>query len=128
MYYEISFLTPNLNLKEREDLFKKIEEKLKELEGKIEDKFIEKKAFAYPVKKQQDGFLGHISFFLEPDKIRKFRDFLKTNKEILRESTERKRKILEEEREKRRIAPKKPKKKEKVKIEELDKKLEEMLK
>lgn len=127
MYYEVSFLTQNINLEERKDLFKKIEEKLKELGGKIEDKFIEKKVFAYPVKKQEEGFLGHISFFLEPAKIRRFQDFLKTNKEIVREMTERKKKIPEVRRE-RRISPRKPRKKEKVKIEELDKKLGEILK
>ena len=131
MNYELSFLTPNLNLKEREDLMKGIKEEIVKLKGKLEDEFIEKKFFAYPVKKYQEGFLGQTNFSLEKNKLKEFQNYLKTKKEIIRTLLEKKEKFKEApeiERERRRPLFKKPPKKEKVKIEELEKKLEEILK
>jgi ribosomal protein S6 len=134
MQYELSFLTPNLSSQERDELFQKIEEEIKSLDGEIEEKFIEKKLFAYLVKKQREGFLGVINFSIEKNKIKELCNFLELNKNILREMIEKKERpveALKTERRRRKPYPavkKPPIKKEKVKIEELDKKLEEILK
>ncbi|PIU42509.1 MAG: hypothetical protein CO034_00940 [Parcubacteria group bacterium CG_4_9_14_0_2_um_filter_35_11] len=131
MNYELSFLIPILDLKKREELLKKIKEEVIKLKGKPEDEFIEKKFFAYPVKGCQEGFLGQINFSLEKNRLKEFQDYLKTNKEIIRIILERKgaiKEVTEAKRERRKPILKKPVKKEKVKIEELEKKLEEMLK
>ncbi|HRR39186.1 MAG TPA: 30S ribosomal protein S6 [Candidatus Paceibacterota bacterium] len=134
MNYELDFLTPNLDTKEKEDLLKTIEEKIKKLNGTIQDQLIKKRLFAYPVKKQRVGFLGVTQFTIEGSKIKELNDFLKMNENILRIMIEKKqigdeknkfarkrrRPILEETKTKT--------KKDKVKIEELDKKLDELLK
>lgn len=129
MQYALSFLTPYLDSKERAKLLKEILDKIKKLDGKIEDKFIEKKIFAYPVKKNLEGFLGQIIFSIEKVKLKNFEEFLKSEKNIIRGIIERKKKVPEKLEAKRKKPPfKKTLKKEKVKIEELDKKLEEILK
>jgi len=123
-YYELTFLTPNLEEKERKKLMEKIKKKIKDLGGKIREEFIEKKFFAYPVKKHESGFFGVIDFDISPDKIIEIKQFLALEENILRDMIE-KRRIFEEEK-----APKvteKPKKKKKVKIEKLEEKLEEIL-
>ncbi len=138
LYYELDFLTPNLEIKEREDLIKTIEEEIKKLNGTVKNKLIEKKLFAYPVKKHQSGFLGVVSFTMnEGNKIKELNDFLKLNEKILRSIIERttdkstkperrRRPILEQTKEQTKTKVRV--KKEKVKIEELDQKLDEMLK
>lgn len=128
--YEFSFLMPNLFFKQREEVLKNLEEAIKKLNGKIEDKFIEKKFFAYSVKKQEEGFLGIINFSMEKEKIKELRNFLKLNKDLLKTVIENKEKVKEflakEEKGRKPILAKKQVKK--VKIEELDKKLDEILK
>ncbi len=138
LYYELDFLTPNLEIKEREDLIKTIEEEIKKLNGTVKNKLIEKKLFAYPVKKHQSGFLGVVSFTMnEGNKIKELNDFLKLNEKILRSIIERttdkstkperrRRPILEQTKEQTKTKVRV--KKEKAKIEELDQKLDEMLK
>jgi ribosomal protein S6 len=136
MNYELSFLTPNLTIEEKEKLLKSIESEIKELGGSVEEQFSEKKKFAYPVKKQKDGFLGIFTFSLNSQKIGKFKKSLNSNKNILREMIEAKLKIEKTEKHKRgRSKPektyetKKPIiKKKKAKIEDLEQKLEEILK
>lgn len=131
MNYELSFLIPILDSKKREELLKNIKEEIIKLKGKVEDEFIEKKFFAYPVKGHEEGFLGQVNFSLEKHGLKGFQNYLKTKKEIIRIILEKKRMIKEapeERRERRKPILKKAVKKEKVKIEELEKKLEEMLK
>jgi ribosomal protein S6 len=133
-FYELAFLTPNLSIEEKEKLDKDIEQIIKNLKGEIQEKFIEKKKFAYTVKKNTEGFLGIISFSLEASSLSNFKKELKDNKNIIRAMIESKNIKPGEkmEKEKRSPAAQKPKpslpKKPKVKIEELDKKLEEILK
>lgn len=132
-YYELSFLTLNLPHEKKNYLMAEIEKNIKKLEGKIEESFIEKKKFAYPVKKQNEGFLGILLLSSSPETINKIKNFLNKNEDILRIMIERKKikprkkmiskkPILEEK--KRKEKPKK----EKVKIEKLEEKLEEILK
>ncbi|MFH0987553.1 MAG: 30S ribosomal protein S6 [Patescibacteria group bacterium] len=134
MNYELSFLTQNLDAKSREDLLKRMEETIGKLKGKLEDKFIEKKYFAYPVKKNQEGFLGQIDFILGSENLGDFREYLKTEKAIIRTLIEKKKvgQVSVSRRERfplyPKTAPTMAPKKEKAKIEELDKKLDEILK
>jgi ribosomal protein S6 len=134
MYYELSFLTPNLKLEERDNLLKKISEEIEKLNGKVEEKLIEKKFFASPVKKNQEGFLGVVNFIIERNKIKELYRFLRSNESFLRiilEERKKPRGFLRPERIRRKIPlveTERKAKKEKVKIEELDKKLEEILK
>lgn len=129
--YELSFLIPNLSEEETKNLFNKTEEEIKKMEGKIKETFIERKNFAYPVKKETRGFLGVITFSAEKDKIKEFYNFLSANEKILRIMIEKKDKQKDTSKPIRKrekpILTEKPKK-EKVKIEELDKKLDEILK
>lgn len=131
-YYELSFLTPNLSPEKKNSLMEKIEKNIKDLEGNVEEKFIEKKKFAYPVKKQNEGFLGIILLSLSTEGIKKITNSLGKNEDVLRIMTERKKM-----RPKMKVSSKKPiaeitkrkekPKKEKVKIEKLDEKLDELL-
>ena len=129
--YEIAFLTPNISPKERTDIISKIEKNIKENNGEIENSFFEKKFFAYPVKKQTEGFLGSIIFSLENEKMKNFEKSLEGTEEkiirkmIIKIKHESIKKIKEKEGEKPSF---KDIKKEKVKIEKLDEKLEEILK
>lgn len=131
MQYELSFLTPNLGIEEKKNLFDKIEEEIKKIGGEIGETFVEKKIFAYPVKKESRGFLSVITFSAERDKIKEFYNFLSANEKILRIMIEKKEKQKDTSKPIRKrekpLLTEKPKK-EKVKIEELDKKLDEILK
>ncbi len=124
-YYEFSFLTSNIPTKEKDTILKEVEEEIKKLEGRIEDKFIEKKRFAYPVKKHTEGFLGIFSFFLAPERIEEFKKNITKNEKIIRIMIERKKAPKEK---KRKPETKGAKKKEKVELERLDEKLDEILK
>lgn len=136
MNYELSFLTPNLPLNKKDSILKEIENEIKKLEGSLEEKFSEKKKFAYPIKKQKEGFLNIINFSFQPSKICHLRKILEDNKNILRVIIEKRKKIEKVKRyRKKRVKLEKPFegrkpviKKKKAKIEELDKKLEEILK
>ena len=130
MNYELSFLTPVLDSEKRGELLREIEEKIVKTKGKVEDRFIEKKFFAYPVKKHQEGFLAQVNFSLDQEELKNFQDYLKKKKEILRTLLEKKGKPPKElpEVKKRKPSLKVPPKREKVKIEELEKKLKEILK
>ena len=137
MKYELSFLIPNLGLREKEELIQKIEEEINSLDGKIEEKFLEKKFFARPVEKQRDGFLGVIIFTIEAQNLKNLRKNLNSNKNILKTMIEKKKKIAKQTSRLEKL--RKPKtpfldikephevKKAKVKIEDLDQKLEEIL-
>jgi len=137
MKYELSFLIPNLGPKEKEELLQKVEKEINSLEGKIEEKFIEKKFFARLVEKQKDGFLGVIIFTIEAQNLKNLRKNLNSNKNILKTMIEKKKKMAKQtSRFEKLIKPRTPildaneqheVKKAKVKIEDLDQKLEEIL-
>lgn len=134
MNYELSFLTPNIPLKEKEKLMMDIEKEIQALKGNVQEKFSEKKNFAYPVKKQTEGFLIIFSFSLEPKKIINLKKFITSQKNIIREVIEKKLEEPQIKKYKAKPAEKTYKKEvvvqknKKAKIEDLDKKLEEILK
>jgi small subunit ribosomal protein S6 len=103
----------------------------------------EKRKLAYPIKKQTAGFYFILEMDLEPEKIAELKNYLKLNNDVLREMIIDTSRIKPSKARTRISKPKtvapietisstatseKPVKKEKVKIEELDKKLEELLK
>ena len=137
--YELTFiLSPILDEAGLTSAMKEVKDKIVELEGEIKkEKMSEKKKLAYPVKKQIFGFYSTIEFSAEPEKIGDLRNFIKGNPSILRsiiitfeekkrEEAPRQKKIKEELPSAFKSAEFKPEK-EKIKIEELNKKLEEIL-
>jgi len=118
-FYSLSLLLPPKKEEEWEKVLGDVIKEIEKLGGKVEEKFLEKKKFAYPVKKQTHGAFGEILFELEGTKIKSLSENLKHNSDILRIMIERKK-------------AKKPvkikKKEEKIKLEEIEKKFEELLK
>lgn len=130
--YELTYLiSPHLS----EDELKNLQEKVKLLiqkEGGVlnEIKLPVEKKLSYPIKKQEKAFLGNLSFTLEENKLENLQQQLKSEEKILRflilnkklelKPTKPKKKIIK-------ITPKIPPKEKKVELEEIDKKLEEIL-
>jgi len=132
-YYELAFLTSNLSPEKKSFLMAEVEENIEKLGGKVEEKFIEKKKFAYSVKKQGEGFLGIFLLSSDTEAIKKIKKSLEKNESVLRTMVERKRikpktKIPSRKHVAEKTKEREKPKKEKVKIEKLDEKLEELLK
>jgi len=81
-----------------------------------------KRTLFYPIKKKTEAFLGAIYFYLEPQKIKDLERKLKEEEKILRYL------IVSEKTPKKIKIEKKLKKPEKVELEEIEKKIEEILK
>ena len=130
-YYELTYLiSPELSENELKETQEKIISLIKKGGGEIEksNKPIKVK-LKYPIKKQGEGFLGTLSFYCPPEKLKNLEE--KLTKEgfilrylILRKKLFKKLKVAEIKTEKKMIKPKKEKK---IKLEEIDKKLEEIL-
>lgn len=136
--YELNLLFSPLLEKINEETMVKTRDMISGLEGNIKKENIgEKRKLSYPVKKQIFGFYVVLEFEMEPDKTEELRKQLNLNRDILRFLLIDKTDIKEEP---ARVRPIKSKmaiptihpteetRGEKVKIEELDKKLEEILK
>ncbi len=107
-----------------------------QLAGEIKREYIgAKKRLSYPIKKQNSGFYATVEFQAEPEKIEKLKKFLELDNDFLRHLII----IANKKTQVKRPARVKPittalpasetgAKMAKVKIEELDKKLEELLK
>lgn len=121
-YYQLAYLlSPQLNTQELQEIEKEITSYI-EKEGildKVENPL--KRNLFYPIKKFKEAFLGSIYFFLEPAKLKDFEKKIKKEERILRFliTVEKSPKELPKE--------KKIRKPKKVEIEDLDKKLEEIL-
>lgn len=126
-YYELSFLTSNLTPEEKKNILKETEEIIKKFDGKVEEQFIEKKRFAYPVKKHNEGFLVIFSFHLLSENVEKIKKELHKNEKVLRSLIEKK-KPPQKTKEKVETKPTEKPRKKKVTLEKLDEKLEEILK
>lgn len=138
MIYELTFLMSSLAEDKKEEVFQRVLEEIKKEGGEIKDKNIEKRSFVYPVKKNKDGFLATIIFSISKDKIHNIKDFVRKEENILRNIIIKReffKKDIETIEQKKPIAPTKfttkltsKPKKEKTKLEDIDKKLEEILK
>jgi len=150
--YEITLLLPPvLKDKEISEITQKTKEWIKELEGTPLSEEITKRQLAYPINKYQQGFYLSLGFLLEPKNLPQLEEKLRLAENILRflivqrltkkqpvsqttkPSTSSKPKETktapqksEEIKEEKTQTPKKPIQ-EKAQIEELDKKLEEIL-
>jgi len=122
-YYQLAYLiSPELKKEEIEKLQKDLTSFF-EKEGvldKVEQPL--KRTLFYPIKKKTEAFLGAIYFYLETEKIKELEKKLKEKEEILRYL------IVSEKAPKKIKIEKKLKKPEKVKLEEIEEKIEEILK
>jgi small subunit ribosomal protein S6 len=122
-YYQLAYLlSPELKKEEIEKIKKDLASFF-EKEG-ILDKVEEplKRTLFYPIKKKTEAFLGTIYFYLEPEKIKELEKELKKEEKILRYL------IVSEKAPKKVKVEGRIKKPEKVELEEIEKKLEEILK
>ena len=127
-YYELTYIiSPESNETEIEEITKKISSFIEEKEGKIakSNKPIKIK-LRYPIRKKEEGFLATLSFYCQPEKLRDFEEKLKKESSILRYLILSKKPIKKIEIPK--IKKVEIKKEKKAKLEEIDKKLDEILK
>lgn len=127
--YELTYIiNPDLTEEQISELKGKINNFIIEQEGEIKEERKElKMKLAYPIKKFNFGCYASVDFNIEPQKLLEFEKKLKPENNILRYLMIFKEKETPIERVP--VKPAKEKKiKEKVKIEELDQKLEELLK
>jgi|SRR3989339_332920 len=138
--YELTYIISLLSAEgETSAIAEKVRAQIKELGGEAKKEYIsEKKKLAFEIKKQNQGFYATVVFEMEPEKIDELNSFLRSNNDILRHMIINQAELRTEKVSKKpaRIKPAvseavlgetKPKTG-KVKIEELDKKLEELLK
>jgi len=122
-YYQLAYLlSPDLKKEEVENIQNDLTSFLKR-EGildKIESPL--KRTLFYPIKKKVEAFLGAIYFYTEPQKIKDLEKKLRGEEKILRYL------IVSEKAPKKMKIEKKIKKPEKVELEEIEKKIEEILK
>lgn len=122
-YYQLTYLiSPELKKEEIEKVEKKIASFLKEESGILDksDSPLMRSLF-YPIKKFRKAFLGSCYFFLEPEKLNSLEKKLKAETNILRY-------LLTSEKPPKKIPSfKKIEKPKKVELEDLEKKLKEVL-
>lgn len=131
--YELTYIiNPDLSEQEVVTQTDKVAGFINELDGEIKKESpIQKRKLSYPIKKEKEGYFISLDFQLSSDKLEKLNHQLKLEKDILR--------YLIISKKIQKIRPMRVKKfkerikvaerpKEKVKLEELDKKLEELLK
>jgi len=147
--YELTYILSSLTEKEdAQALAGKIDEMIKGLGGQIKkEEFGDKKRLAYEIKKQSYGFYVILEIEIDPEKLEELQRELRLNRDVLRHliiAVDEKALAEAAKAKQRQARPKAPAsstaaapsapavessdKGEKVKIEELDKKLDELLK
>jgi len=128
--YELTYIiNPNLSEQEVVTQTDKVAGFINELGGEIikKDSTIKKRKLSYPIKKEKEGYFISLDFQLSPSQLEKLNHQLKQEKDILRyliiSKKIQKLKPIKVEKFKEKITERP-----KVKLEELDKKLEELLK
>ncbi len=135
--YELTcIINGELSEAELEAIVKKIKGFVAEEEGNIEKELTpQKRGLKYPIHKKSDSFLFSADFLLSPEKIENLNKKLKTESQILRFMTSKKKKISDTpiRRRKKIVAPKQEKETshfaetKKVDFKEIDKKIDEIL-
>jgi len=138
--YELTYIISLLSAEgETSTMAEKVRAQIKELGGEAKKEYIsEKKKLAFEIKKQNQGFYATVVFEMEPEKIDELNTFLRMNNDILRHMIINQAEFRTEKVSKKparvklaegeTVAGESTGKTGKVKIEELDKKLEELLK
>ena len=143
-YQLISILSPLLDEKGIIEIGQKIKKWIEEKQGLLKEEKTIHRRLAYPIKKHREAVYLDISFQLSPDSLQEFQKNLKLENNILRYMLQKKslarkaeisksptlkisRRIPEFEIGVERKPAFRPAPREKVKLEELDKKLEEIL-
>lgn len=130
-YELICIFSPQSEGTDLENTKKEIEEIINKFEGKISFKEEKKHNLAYPINKQDQGIYLISQISISPEKITDFSKELKLNKQVLRYLLSRitvpKPKIRKE-RPKKIIKKPESKVEEKTSLNEIDKKLEEIIK
>lgn len=127
-YYDLSYLiSPDLSEKEAQQFNEKIIDFILK-EGGILDttQSLKKINLAYPIKKKKEAYFATLTFFLSPQKAPLLSQELEKEEKILRFLIFKKK--SPQKIKKAQVSKPKPPLKEKVKLEELEKKLEEILK
>lgn len=140
--YEITLiLSPDLKEEEINLFQEEFKKNIEKLEGNLKKTGKpEKRSLSYPIKKFQSGYYWIVNFLFNPEKLEELYSILKHKKEILRyiivfapeekprpfpkKKTEQKIEKIEKPKEK---TKEKVEKKEKIQLEEIDKKLDEIL-
>ena len=138
--YELTYIvSPILDEKSLNETATAVRDFVSDLNARIKKEQLgEKRKLAYPIKKQLFGYYVTIEFDLEPEKIAELQDYLKHQNDILRSlilsldeaklhPAPAKARIQKTEAAVSAKTPFKTEKAEKIKIEELNKKLEEIL-
>ena len=130
--YELTYLiSPEVSEEELKSLNEKINSLIYQKEAGVlnEVKIPSKKRLAQPIKKQREAFLTNLSFYLEPDKLENLERQLKSEKKILRYLilVRPKIKVAKVRKGLPKVIPKIPVKEKRVELEEIEKKLEEIL-
>jgi len=138
--YELTYIIGLLSAEgETSSVAEKVRAQIKELSGEAKKEYIsEKKKLAFQIKKQSFGFYATVVFEMEPEKIDELNTFLRSNSDILRHMIINQAELRTEKVSKKparikstdseNVIGESTAKAGKVKIEELDKKLEELLK
>lgn len=84
--YELTFiLSPDLGEEEISSFEHEIEKNIENLEGTLKKKGkLEKRSLSYPIKKFQSGYYLVVNFLFSPEKLEELYSALKHKKEILR--------------------------------------------
>ena len=77
-------LPPDINEKEKNKFLEKIKKVISELEGKVSKYKILKKKFSYPIKKLNQGIYLILNFVMTPNKLENFRKKLDLEEKVLR--------------------------------------------
>jgi ribosomal protein S6 len=129
-YELVSILPPQLEGSDLENAKKEIEQLITGLEGTINFKEAKKHDLAYPINKQGQGIYLISQISIAPEKIPNLSNELKLNKQVLRHLISRmavvKPAVKKEKRKKPALKPK-AKEASKTSLEEIDKKLNEII-
>jgi len=129
--YELTYLiSPEVSEEELKSLREKINSLIQKEAGVLNEVQAPiKKKLAQPIKKQREAFLTNLSFYLEPDKLGNLEQQLKSEKKILRYQilARPEIKVAKVGKKPPKVIPKIPVKEKKVELEEIEKKLEEIL-
>ena len=124
--YEIAYITdPSISPKDADSLQERISSVITKGGGVVQKSGSpQRKTLAYSVKKNKEAYFSSLEFSLEEDKVKEIEEEVKKEKNILRHLLVKNPKIKETE---RRSEKKKSLKPEKAKLQEIDKKIEEIV-